>query len=80
MPAGKDIPSSSDEAAKEGLIRSVSSLNENKNGTFQPFVEAGTCRYHVVKCILALLSLAWMSQIVRAEGGRRYLDEALGIL
>lgn len=49
MPAGKDIPSKSDEAAKEGLIQGVSSLNENKNGTFQPFVEAGTCRYHVVK-------------------------------
>jgi hypothetical protein len=48
MPAGKDIPSSSDEAAKEGLIQGLSSLNENKNGTFQPFVEAGTCRYRGV--------------------------------
>ena len=49
MPLDKDIPSSSDEAVKEGLIQGVSSLNEHKNGTFQPFVEAGTCRYHVVK-------------------------------
>ena len=49
MPAGKDILSKSDEAAKEGLIQGLSSLNENKNSTFQPFVEAGTCRYHVVK-------------------------------
>lgn len=32
MPAGKDIPSKSDEAVKDGLIQGVSSLNENKNG------------------------------------------------
>lgn len=48
MPLDKDIPSSSDEAVKEGLIQGVSSLNENKNGTFQPFVKVGTCRLYVI--------------------------------